>query len=58
MNNVSNFVQTRNVYVAEVFVVTEQDLGQVLSGLMEGLYQVLGAITSFDTKVQDQQKNN
>lgn len=51
-------LQTQNVSVAEVFVVTEQDLGQVLSGLMEGLYQVLGAITSFDTKVQDQQKNN
>lgn len=37
--------------VSDVFVVTEQDLGQVLTGLMEGLYQVLGAIKSFDTKV-------
>ncbi|XP_046667613.1 protein furry isoform X2 [Homalodisca vitripennis] len=42
----------------DVFVVTEQDLGQVLSGLMEGLYQVLSAIKSFDTKVQDQRRAN
>lgn len=46
------------LYVSDIFVVTEQNLGQVLTGLMEGLYQVLGAIKSFDTKVHDQQKSN
>lgn len=42
----------------DVFVLTEQDLGPLLTGLMEGLYQVLGAVNSFDLKVRDQFKSH
>lgn len=45
-------------FVSDVFVLTEQDLGPLLTGLMEGLYQVLGAVNSFDLKFRDPFKSH
>uniref|UniRef100_A0A1B6DZ54 Protein furry n=1 Tax=Clastoptera arizonana TaxID=38151 RepID=A0A1B6DZ54_9HEMI len=37
----------------DVFIITEQDLSQVLSGLMEGLCQLLEAVGSYDLKLRE-----
>ncbi|XP_075228459.1 microtubule binding protein furry isoform X2 [Lycorma delicatula] len=42
----------------DIFVVTEQDLGLLLSNLMEGLFQVLGAVSSLETRLHEQQKTH
>ncbi|XP_014285726.3 protein furry isoform X3 [Halyomorpha halys] len=44
--------------VPDIFVVTEQDLGETVSKLMQGLYQVLGAVNNIEEKLRsiDRQK--
>ncbi|XP_073975779.1 microtubule binding protein furry isoform X3 [Rhodnius prolixus] len=44
--------------IPDVFVVTDQGLGEIVSGLMQGLYQVLGAVNSLETKLRASDKSS